>query len=256
MSEPVRITARASLIGMADEQRLLLIADISGYTPFMRLHAMGLAHAQDIINDLIDGLIDASGAPFKLCKIEGDAAFLHAPISAGDDLSWLLASVERMNEAFHAMRRDVAKSTVCVCDACTKADELRVKFVAHVGPVHVYEHRGVEDLGGFAVIVVHRMLKVSVPAPEYLLVSESIRSRQAASGAANCLEVDFPEVGRMRLGYVELSPCRDSATAPLSSWLRWRISLKRTWRTLPGILGLKKTCEGFRNVPDAAAVAR
>ncbi len=238
---------------MADEQRLLLIADISGYTPFMRLHAMGLAHAQDIINALIDGLIDASGAPFKLCKIEGDAAFLHAPISPGDDLSWLLPSVERMNEAFHAMRRDVAKNTVCVCDACTKADELRVKFVAHVGPVHVYAHRGVEDLGGFAVIVAHRLLKVSVPAREYLLATESILSRQAASEAVKRIEVDFQEVGRMSLGYVELSPCSAAATAPLPSWSRWRISLKRTWRTLPGILGLRKTCEGFRNVPDAAA---
>ncbi len=222
----------------------------------MRLHAMGLAHAQDIINDLIDGLIDASGAPFKLCKIEGDAAFLHAPISPDDDLSWLLASVERMNRAFHAMRSRVAKSTVCICDACKKADELRVKFVAHAGTVHAYEHRGVDDLCGLAVIVVHRLLKVSVPVGEYLLATEAILSRQPASDAVKSLEVDFEEVGLMKLGYVELAPCLEAATATLSMCARWRTSLKRTWRTLPEFLGLKKTCEGFRNVPGAAAAER
>ena len=85
-----------ALITMSEPEQLLLIADISGYTPFMRLHAMSLAHAQDIVTDLIDGLIDAAGAPFKLCKIEGDAAFLYAPMPADKDLSWVSDRVKRM----------------------------------------------------------------------------------------------------------------------------------------------------------------
>ena len=242
---------RQTLICMAEQQQLLLIADISGYTSFMRLHAMSLAHAQDIVNDLIDGLIDASGSPFRLCKIEGDAAFLHAVVAPDDDLSWLLSSVERMKEAFHSIRGQVAVGTVCVCGACRQVDDLRIKFVAHIGPVHVHQHRGVKDLGGFSVIVVHRLLKVPVPADEYLLATEPVLGCLPSSLVVRRLEVDLQDAGRVPVGYATLVRRSSNSAAPLPAIQRWKISLKRTWRTLPGILGLKKPCEGFRNIPSA-----
>lgn len=39
---------------------LLVIADIGGYTPFMRLHRMSLAHAQDVVARLLEAMIDAA----------------------------------------------------------------------------------------------------------------------------------------------------------------------------------------------------
>ena len=250
ISTVIKVPGEA-LTCMSDPEHLLLIADISGYTPFMRLHAMSLAHAQDIVSDLIDGLIDASGVPFELCKVEGDAAFLYAPISVDDDLSSLLDSVMRMQRAFHGMRREVAQNTVCLCDACQQASALRVKFVVHLGPVRMHRHRGLVDLAGFEVVVAHRLLKVQVPAREYLLATQAVLARMPKRSSAARLVTELAGIGRAELGYFELPACRAEVEGTLPLWLRWKISLRRTWRTLPLILGMQEPCAGFRNVVDA-----
>ncbi|HEX8701366.1 MAG TPA: hypothetical protein VF815_21245 [Myxococcaceae bacterium] len=43
---------------MAIDKALLLIADIGGYTRFMKEHRFGLSHAQDTIAELLEPVID------------------------------------------------------------------------------------------------------------------------------------------------------------------------------------------------------
>ena len=69
---------------MASERALLLIADIGGYTEYMRTHRMSLAHAEVNTARLLEAVIDAAG-DFDLIEIEGDAAFLSRPADALDD---------------------------------------------------------------------------------------------------------------------------------------------------------------------------
>ena len=69
---------------MAVQPTLLLIADIAGYTRFMKMHDTSLAHAQQIIADLLEAVIDAAGPNLKLAKLEGDAAFFYMPAPADD----------------------------------------------------------------------------------------------------------------------------------------------------------------------------
>jgi hypothetical protein len=45
---------------MASERSLLLIADISGYTKYMRTHRMSLAHAEVNTGRLLEAVIDAA----------------------------------------------------------------------------------------------------------------------------------------------------------------------------------------------------
>ena len=61
----------------------------------------------------------------------------------------------------------------CSCDACAGVAALRLKQVVHAGEVAVEKIGRFEKLFGLAVIIVHRMLKNSVPEREYLMVSES-----------------------------------------------------------------------------------
>src|SRR6266536_944544 len=63
--------------GMSVGRALLVIADIGGYTPFMRLHRTSLAHAQDVVARLLEAMIDAA-PQLTLLEVEGDAAFLYA----------------------------------------------------------------------------------------------------------------------------------------------------------------------------------
>ena len=58
------------------ERACLAIADVSGYTSY--LAGVELDHAQDILADLISTIVEAM-APFRLAKLEGDAAFTYLP---------------------------------------------------------------------------------------------------------------------------------------------------------------------------------
>ena len=66
---------------MADRS-LLLIADIGGYTTFMRLHRMSLAHSQDVTGRLLNAVVESS--PMPMVELEGDAAFFCGPLSQVD----------------------------------------------------------------------------------------------------------------------------------------------------------------------------
>jgi hypothetical protein len=63
---------------MPVERALLLLVDIVGYTKFMRLHRINLAHSQDITQRLLEAMVDAVPS-LRLVEIEGDAVFLYAP---------------------------------------------------------------------------------------------------------------------------------------------------------------------------------
>ena len=56
----------------------LLLADISGYTRFTKLHKLSLMHAECIITELLESIIDATIPPLILNEIEGDSAYFSA----------------------------------------------------------------------------------------------------------------------------------------------------------------------------------
>ncbi len=160
---------------MASRRTLLLIADISGYTRYLRTHPMSLAHAEVNLTRLLEAVIDAAPG-FDLIEIEGDAAFLARPADAHDDAATtdaMARAVGAMHQAFHRERRYVA-SNLCPCDACEETNDMRLKFVAHVGEVADQTIRNRRKLVGMDVILVHRLLKNAVEDPEYVLMSDEL----------------------------------------------------------------------------------
>ena len=116
---------------MGPERALLVIADIGGYTDYMRTHRMSLAHAEVNTSRLLEAVIDAAG-DFELIEIEGDAAFLSRPAGTLDDSATAAAmtqAVAAMHQAFHRERQYVV-SNLCPCDGCEEATNLKLKFVA------------------------------------------------------------------------------------------------------------------------------
>src|SRR5919204_435362 len=167
---------------MGNERALLLIADIGGYTEYMRSHRMSLAHAEVNTARLLEKVIDAAPG-FDLIEIEGDAAFLSRRADNFDGDGAVAATTRaaiEMHRAFHLERRYVVIN-LCPCDACAEAHNLKLKFVAHVGEVATQTIRQRRKLVGIDVILVHRLLKNAVEAPEYLLFSEELyRTGEAA----------------------------------------------------------------------------
>src|SRR3954452_15058856 len=186
---------------MASERALLLIADIGGYTDYMRTHRMSLAHAEVNTTRLVEGVIDGAGA-LDLIEIEGDAAFLSLRADGLDDAATAAAmtrAVAAMHVAFHRERQYVA-SVLCPCDACEQADNLKLKFVAHVGEVATQTIRDRRKLVGIDVILVHRLLKNSVEVPEYVLLSEELYQSGGAALSPRAQEVpqDLEGIGPVR----------------------------------------------------------
>ena len=237
---------------------LLMIADIAGYTRFMKFHYMSLVHAQETVAKLLEAIIDAVPA-LRLAKLEGDAAFFYLP-SAPDgsfDSSLVASQASAIYRAFHARAADLRANNLCPCDGCLQAGDLKIKLVGHVGAVAVQKVKQMTELAGVDVIVVHRMLKNDVPVPEYLLVTKPVFEMldpPLRERAAN-LNLELDDLGPTPAYYVDLEACSEALPAPkpLAMPARLLRHVKLIFRSVPYIVGLKKPCVAFRNVPDAAS---
>jgi hypothetical protein len=160
-------------------QAFLLIADISGYTQFMKLHRMSVNHAKQVIVELLKALISATRMPLKLAELEGDAAFFYAvnpqeASKAGAVVEQLKAQVLDMFRAFYRAKDRLNELRLCVCDACLGVKDLRLKIVVHAGEVAIARIQSFEKLFGLDVIVVHRLLKSGLGVSDYVLVTAPV----------------------------------------------------------------------------------
>ena len=164
----------------------LVIVDISGYTAFIHERQTSLLHAEQIITELMETVIDRANHPLLVNKLEGDAALLYAEVRPDDQAAAgdVLAQVKAFFPAFHAcLGRQREARANCVCDACTGIDRLRLKAFVHVGEFAVKQVRQFQELAGEEVILVHRLLKNSVPEREYVLLTEPARAAADLSPA-------------------------------------------------------------------------
>src|SRR3954447_25305108 len=228
---------------MQPDRALLVIADIGGYTEYMSSHRMSLAHAEVNTARLLEKVIDAAPG-FDLIEIEGDAAFLSRHADALDGGATIAAATQTavgMHRAFHVERQHVA-TNLCPCDGCAQADNLKLKFVAHVGEVATQTIRQRRKLVGIDVIFVHRLLKNPVEAPEYLLLSEELyqAGRAALPDPVHEVSQDLEGIGPTRAYFVDIEDLAGSVPPPPEPSLLGRLgrTVDVAGRGLPYMLGL------------------
>lgn len=156
----------------------LVLVDISGYTQFLRHHNLTLLHAEEIITQLLESVIDAAEYPLTLNKLEGDAAFMVADM--GEESEHPKAAQDIFNQslkfftAFHQKVEELNYDTsFCSCEACSNIKQLKLKALLHHGEVVFKKFRQFEEVAGEDVILIHRLLKNRVEADEYLLLTRS-----------------------------------------------------------------------------------
>ncbi len=230
---------------MAPSRSLLLIADIGGYTDYMLTHRMSLAHAEVNTARLLEKVIDAAEG-FELIEIEGDAAFLHRGADAhdGDGVVGLtLQAAASMHRAFHLERQYVA-ANLCPCNGCTQANNLKLKFVAHVGEVAAQRIRDRRKLVGIDVILTHRLLKNAVEIPEYVLMSEELYATSGTPHAAAAQESvqELEGIGPVRTYCVDVEELTASLPPLPAPSLVGRVgrTLGVAGGGLPSMLGLRR----------------
>ncbi len=154
----------------------LVLADISGYTRFVTLHRASVLHAEEIITELMEAVIDAAAEPLVLNKLEGDAAFLYAPAAfgGGEAAAGLVKQGRGLFAAFRRRQEELVKAGEggCFCDACCNIGALKLKVIMHAGEAVLKKVRRQEELAGRDVILAHRLLKNRLAAREYLLMTE------------------------------------------------------------------------------------
>ena len=224
---------------------LLVIADIGGYTRFMTLHRTSLAHAQENTLKLLDAIIDAA-PDLELSGLEGDAAFLYAPRPSADEITRSLAGLaSAMHRAFHDEQQRLEVLRVCWCDGCKQTVKLTVKVVAHFGETVISTTRGMSTLAGVDVILVHRMLKNSVPLAEYVLMTDAVRERAGAPIAelTSPIDEELEGLGVQHLHYVDMAELASPESVPptVSLFEKAANHASLTARAVPYLVGLKKS---------------
>jgi hypothetical protein len=170
----------------------LLLADISGYTSFLR--AVQQAHQADAFADgkipdayalmsaLLDGIITKLVPPFTLSKLEGDAVFAFAEDGAAvPQADALLACFAACYADFRERLAAAMEVQTCSCGACSRSIGLDLKFVLHAGPFVIQSMGGGRELIGPEVVMAHRLLKTgaadAVGNGAYALVSAAAATR-------------------------------------------------------------------------------
>ena len=86
----------------------LVLADISGYTRFTKMHKLSLIHAEYIITQLLECIIDGVENPLALMEIEGDCAyFAGASDNTPQMAQGILGQVERVFDDFNKRAQEL-----------------------------------------------------------------------------------------------------------------------------------------------------
>jgi carbon monoxide dehydrogenase subunit G len=155
----------------AVQPALLFMPDISGFTEFV--NNTEITHAQSIIKEVLEIIIESNQINLEIGEIEGDAVFFYR-IGAAPTMEQLLKQVQNMFTKFHRHLQLYDKQRICPCAACSSAAQLKLKIVAHFGEVAGYSVKSHRKLFGRDVIVLHRLLKNNLNKKEYALLTDAL----------------------------------------------------------------------------------
>jgi uncharacterized protein YndB with AHSA1/START domain len=139
---------------------LLLIADISGYTVYLR--ESELEHAQGSLTALLELLVGGTRPPLTISRLEGDAVFSYAFEDFSLRGQTLVEMIESLYVAFRRAIDSMVLNTRCRCNACANIGRLDLKFFLHHGEFLTQDIGPHRELVGNDVNLIHRLTKNTV----------------------------------------------------------------------------------------------
>lgn len=155
-----------------EKEMFFFIADISGYTSYMLVNQLDCDHAKFTLSVIIERLIKKIQFPLEVTKLEGDAVFLYLEKKIDDPL-WLCNKIFTFFQVFEKTIQELQLSSTCRCGGCTNIDKLDLKIIVHYGLASIQKIGRFRELSGVDVIILHRLLKNSIPNKRYLLLTEA-----------------------------------------------------------------------------------
>jgi hypothetical protein len=118
-----------------------------------------LDHANGVLSDLLQIIVERFRALLTLSKLEGDAVFAYVPEAKLPRGELLLELLESTYAAFRDRQLAIKRRTTCECNACRRIPDLDLKLLTHYGDFLRQDVGGIPELLGSDVNLVHRLLK-------------------------------------------------------------------------------------------------
>ncbi|HWJ25995.1 MAG TPA: DUF2652 domain-containing protein [Flavisolibacter sp.] len=232
------------LVSNTVQPALLFMPDISGFTEFVT--NTEIEHAQSIIQEVLELLIESNKLDLKVSEIEGDAIFFYK-IGNPPSYTALLEQIQFMFTQFHRHLRLYDLVRICPCAACSSAIQLKLKIIAHFGEVSNYSVQQYNKLFGKDLITLHRLLKNSLNKKEYALLTTPLVSScseadhlpgwykaQSGSEAYDTGAIDFIDVDLSEL--LAALPEQNPPSSMLSDKTKIAYRLQREIPASPGMI--------------------
>lgn len=141
---------------------VLLIADISGYTMFLK--ESELEHANGVLSGLLSVLVEGTKPPLAISRLEGDAVFSYGIDVGAIRGQTFVEMIEAIYIAFRRAMEQMVLNTSCDCRACANIEGLDLKFIVHHGEFMIQSVGSYRELVGTDVNLAHRLSKNTVTA--------------------------------------------------------------------------------------------
>ena len=168
---------------MESHKGFIVLVDISGYTNFISGHnlnyseneklSQGQAHAEQIISDLLEKVIDELDGVLTINKLQGDAALFYAVADNRNDVSnKILKKLQTSFEVFNKRLEEIKFCETCKCGTCADIGNLKLKSFVHFGDFLIKKVNQFKEIAGQDVILAHRLMKNTISVSEYMLFTK------------------------------------------------------------------------------------
>lgn len=218
----------------------IILLDISGYTRFIKIHKVSLLHAEKIIGELMESILDQVEVPVMAHEILGDAISLYAideKIPGQADKIY-----EHLHDYFKAFwKREahlISECSLCSCTACMEVGKLKLKAILHYGEAVFTKVHNIQKISGSDVIMSHRLLKNSILSKEYILMTENFVNQCSLpdTKSLNVQHEKYEDIGEINI-FVKNFEDTPLVPANISFWKKLRTLLRidgymisRLWR--------------------------
>ena len=225
----------------------IIIVDISGYTRFISQHKMDLLHAESIIAELMEAIIDTVKAPIITHEILGDAVTFYAENTSPQLAQEVYNQVNQYFEAFWNCERNlVSECTICHCPACSNVGQLKLKAIMHVGEAAFTKVKDMRKISGSDVITAHRLLKNSIESDQYLLMTGAFYHMIDGEDLEQT-EEEYEGLGKVPVYIKNLDPDKPIKSSPQGFFAKIQRHLKTNLHAYARLMGLKKA-KSYQNL--------
>ncbi len=195
---------------------LIYIPDISGFTAFV--NNTEINHAQHIISELLEIIIDSDTLGMHVSEVEGDAVLFYKQ-QVVPSIADIVRQTEKTFIAFHTHLRRYEMERVCQCGACSNASMLSLKVIAHAGEIGFTKVKDTKKPFGPTLVEAHQLLKNAIGNNEYLLITNTIIKNDTTAIPGNSW-VDFQtgkdddNAGSVQYSYAVLSSLHEKVKDP------------------------------------------